>query len=342
MSNRVARRLSYPKKAILTGAAMAAVAAPIEVGIMKTPRPDGRLMTPQVVTQSAAAAAAVTTPKFEVASVKPCSGDSAVDRGGRGAGGSSPGRLDLSCRTVMSIIQTAYTSGMPPLPPIEGGPAWINSERYAINAKAEGTPSGSTMRGPMLQALLQDRFQLKAHVESRDVPGYALTVAKGGPKLTPHQEGNCVDIGLVKPLTTAPPPHTPGERPVICGASHFGKGTGPNVTLEVPGVSLDYFARTFLGIAFWGRPVINKTGITGLFDIHLEFSPDESTPGPPGNGLGPRAAANPDGGPPAGDSIPAGPSIFVALQKQLGLKLEPIKGPRESLVIDRVERPSEN
>ncbi len=60
----------------------------------------------------------------------------------------------------MSIIQTAYTSGVPPLPPIEGGPAWINSDRYVINAKAEGTPGPAIMRGPMLQALLKYRFQL--------------------------------------------------------------------------------------------------------------------------------------------------------------------------------------
>jgi uncharacterized protein (TIGR03435 family) len=241
----------------------------------------------------------------------------------------------------MSIIKTAYTSGMPPLPPIEGGPAWIDSERYTIGAKAEGTPSAATMMGPMLQALLHDRFQLRTHLQIKEVPAYALTVAKGGPKLKPHQEGSCVDWGVVKPLTTAPPPHVPGERPVVCGFSRSGKGSGPNVTLDVPGVSLDFFARTFLGIAFWDRPVIDKTGIDGLFDIHLEFSPDESTPRPP-EMVRPSVTANPSGGPLATDSIPAFPSIFAALQQQLGLKLEPTRGPREFLVIDRIERPSEN
>src|SRR5690242_20570510 len=89
----------------------------------------------------AAFAADAQTPKFEVAVVKPCTGDSAAVRGGRGPGGArSPGRLDLGCQTVLSIVQTAYTSGMPPLPPIEGGPAWISSERYLIDAKADGTP----------------------------------------------------------------------------------------------------------------------------------------------------------------------------------------------------------
>jgi len=307
--------MSYSTKAVLTIAAMVATV----------------LAQPQTVT----------IPKFEVAAVKPCSDAGGVARGGRGSGGGrSPGRLDLSCQTVMSIIQTAYTSGMPPLPAIEGGPGWINSERYTIEAKAEGTVSAATMRGPMLQALLRDRFRLRIHAETKEVSGYALVVAKGGPKLTSHKEGSCVDTGLVAPLQGPPPAHVPGQRIVICGANNSGKGTGPNVTLDIPGVSLDYFTRTFLGIAFWGHPITNRTGITGLFDIHLEFSPDESTPGPPAAGRAP--SANPDGGSPSDDSARAFPSIFAALQQQLGLRLEPAKGPREFLVIDQVERPLAN
>ena len=88
-----------------------------------------------VVAPRAAAQSSPIAPKFEVVSVKPCAADGAGAGGRRNASaGGSPGKLDLSCRTVMSIIQTAYTSGMPPLPPIEGGPSWINSERYVINA----------------------------------------------------------------------------------------------------------------------------------------------------------------------------------------------------------------
>ncbi len=280
--------------------------------------------------------------KFEVASVKPCQNGSAADGGRRGndVRGATPGRLELGCRTVMSLIQMAYTSGMPPRPSLDGAPAWINSERYTISAKAEGTPSAGEMRGPMLQALLKERFHLRTHLESREVQAYALAVAKGGPKLTPHRERNCVDIGLVRPVTTQPARPAPGEKPVICGANRSGKGTGPNVIWDVPGVSLEYFARAYLGIAFWERPVINKTGIDGLFDIHLEFSPDESTPGPPD--MVRPSGANPHDGPPAGDSVPTFPSIFTALQQQLGLKLEPAKGQREFLVIDQVEKATEN
>jgi uncharacterized protein (TIGR03435 family) len=363
ISNRAIPGLNYTKKAVLTVAAMISLAAPITIGIVRTPvaeaesqsaaaaassvtaplpkpnhtlppiHPESNLMVPQVVAQSKA----VTVSKFEVAAVKPCSDGATAVRGGRGSSGGAPGRLYLNCQTVMSIIQTAYTSGYPPLPPIQGGPSWINSERYVIEAKAEGAASQATMKGPMLQALLRDRFQLRTHVETKEFSGYTLVVAKGGPKLPKHQEGSCVDIGLVAPLQGSPPPGGPGL--IICGANHSRKGSPPNVTLDVPGVSLDYFARTFLGIAFWGHPVINGTGITGLFDIHLEFSSEENAPGPPDIV---RPPANTDGGSTSGDSARTFPSIFDALQQQLGLKLEPAKAPRELLVIDHVERPSEN
>jgi len=276
--------------------------------------------------------------KIEVASIKPCKDGTAAARGGRNPnGGISAASLVMNCRTVKSLIESAYASGMPLLPPIEGGPDWIDSDRYryTINVKAEGAGSGAATRAPILRALLEDRFQLKTHRETREVSGYALTVAKGGPKLKPFQEGNCVDIGVVKPLSKAPPPHEPGERPALCGVNRAKKGDGPNVTWDIPGTSLDFLARTFLGIAFGDRPVFDRTGIDGLFDIHLEFTPDESTPGPAG---GFRPATPVDSGTPA----PAGPSIFTALQQQLGLKLEAARGPREVLVIDRVEKPSEN
>lgn len=91
-------------------------------------------------------------------------------------------------------------------------------------------------------------------------------MAKGGPKLKTSHEGSCVDIGLVTPLSTAPPPPAPGERPVVCGVAR-GNGSGPNVVLDVAGVSIDFFARTFLGIAIPDRQVVNRTGIVGLFDI---------------------------------------------------------------------------
>jgi uncharacterized protein (TIGR03435 family) len=109
---------------------------------------------------------------------------------------------------------------------------------------------------------------------------------------------------------------------------------GSNVTWDVRGASFLNFS-TFFGIVL-DRPVIDKTGITGMFDFHLEFAPDETT-------AGVASPFAPVGGPQGGPSDPAGgPSIFTALQNQLGLKLESAKASGEFLVIDHVERPSEN
>jgi uncharacterized protein (TIGR03435 family) len=203
--------------------------------------------------------------------------------------------------------------------PILGGPSWINTERYMINAKAEGTPSQPMMRGPMLQALLEDRFQLKIRREIREVPVYVLTVAKGGPKLKASKEGSC------------PTPGPPAG--VSCPGSVWIARKGLNMTVDQQ-ETLDGLARML--IQRLGRPVIDKTGIKGMFDFHLEFAPDETTGGTlPGGGD--RAGAPADT-----PADPSGPSIFTAVQEQLGLKLDSARGPGEVLVIDRVERPSEN
>jgi uncharacterized protein (TIGR03435 family) len=133
--------------------------------------------------------------KFEVASIKPCKGDG-------GPEGSSPGRLNLGCRSVIDLIRSAYVFyvdghfhlGYVDRVPIEGGPGWINSERYDINAKAEGTPGEGMMQGPMLQALLERRFKLKVHRETKEGAAYAITVAKSGAKLQPFKEGSCTPL----------------------------------------------------------------------------------------------------------------------------------------------------
>jgi uncharacterized protein (TIGR03435 family) len=207
-------------------------------------------------------------------------------------------------------------------PPISGGPAWINSDKFMINAKADGNTPQEIMRGPMLQALIEERFKLKIRHETREVPVYALTVAKNGPKLQRFKEGSCIPIDHTKPDS-----FKPGRTCV----SRTGRN-GSNVTFDVRGLSLHDFSAWF-GL---DRPVIDRTGITGLFDFHLEFAPDQSTPTYlPGGDQNRGFVATPDD--PAG-----GPSIFTAVKEQLGLRLDPAKGPQEFLVIDHVERPSEN
>jgi uncharacterized protein (TIGR03435 family) len=219
--------------------------------------------------------------------------------------------------------------------PVDGGPAWINSDRYQITAKAEGTPGMEMMRGPMLQALLEDRFKLKIRRESREVPAYAMTVAKGGPKLKPFEEGSCVPFNG-GPL---PPPGPDGKLPMMCSMrSNRNRPNGSPSTWELHGESLDGFAKA-LGDDM-DRIVVNKTGLAGKFDFHLEYTPDESTPLIL-NALRQRAEQN--GEPVVAASDPAGGlSIFTAIQQQLGLKLDGSKGAREFLVIDRIERPTEN
>lgn len=166
-----------------------------------------------------------------------------------------------------------------------------------------------------MQALLEDRFNLKIHRETREVPAYALTVNKGGPKLKPFQEGSCTPLPLDLLLSTFPPPDLP---PNDHYCRNRGATKGGIVVIDAQATSLDDFARIYLGD---GRPVINKTGIPGRFDFHIEFSPDDATP--PGE-------------------PPAGPTIFTALEQQLGLKLESTRGPGEFLVIDSIAKPSQN
>jgi bla regulator protein blaR1 len=283
---------------------------------------------------------------FEVATIKLCgNGDNGGGaRGGRGSGdgnGPSPDRLNLACQPVMNLIRMAYFNfaGGRVNPrnttPVDGGPAWINSDRYQITAKAEGTPGMEMMRGPMLQALLEDRFKLKVRRESREVPAYAMTVARGGPKLKAFQEDSCVPFEPGR----LPPPGPDGKLAVLCAMRSFKRPlNGSPSAWELPGDSLDGFARA-LGDDM-DRIVINKTGLAGKFDFHLEFMPDESTPSIL-NALKQRAEQN--GDPAAAASDPSGGlSIFTAIQQQLGLKLDGSKGAREFLVIDRIERPTEN
>jgi bla regulator protein blaR1 len=305
--------------------------------------------TPQTVPQPVVAAQSVAAPmpQFEVASIKLCgNGDAGGGgaRGGRGGGdgqGPSPDRLNLACQPLMLLIRMAYLNfagghlNRRDTTPVDGGPAWVTSERYQITAKSEGNPGQEVMRGPMLQALLEDRFKLKIRRESREVPAYALTAGKGVPKLKPFQEGSCVNVEFGR----LPGPGPDGNLPALCNFRSMRRGLNDaQSTWEVKGASLDEFARS-LGDDM-DRIVINKTGIAGKFDFHIEFIADESMPSVM-NALRQRAAQNGEPAIVAADPS-GGLSIFTAIQQQLGIKLEPSKGPRDFLVIDRVEKPTEN
>jgi len=154
-------------------------------------------------------------PEFDVASIKPCWADLPPDA--RSGGNSSPELLAIDCQTVRSLIGTAYVAfatGVRVTPlkvPIEGGPAWIGSERYEIKARAEGVKNQAMMYGPLLQALLEDRFQLRIHRETREAPVYALIVLKKGAKLRPFKEESCNPYDIT--ASFPPPPAT--ENPCL-------------------------------------------------------------------------------------------------------------------------------
>jgi uncharacterized protein (TIGR03435 family) len=253
-----------------------------------------------------------TRPEFEVASIKP---HTASDR--RVLMMPSPGgTFNASGVTLRMLMNLAYRVQDYQ---ISGGPGWIDSDRYDIAAKADDD-SNSKLR-ERVQALLEDRFKLAIRRETREVPIYALVIAKGGPKLL-ESDGDCPPHG-----SGPPPPPTPGKTPAPrCGGMFMGRSQLSGLKIPLPEI-VTALSRTL------GRPVIDQTGLTGKYDIKLEWTPDKSQVQ-----LGPGDPGAPQ--PPPSDT--SGPSIYTALQEQLGLKLESQKGPVEVLTIDHVEHPSEN
>lgn len=196
---------------------------------------------------------------------------------------------------------------------ITAGPGWMGSgtSRYDIDARADIRADLRSMEAPMLQALLEDRFQLKIRRVTRESPMYALTVATSGARLKPSSERSCNYYWPRNGLLVQP---MPGRCVVFAGAT----GLPPYIRLEGQAIGLEEFCRLLAGPL--GRPVIDKTGINGTFDFHLNFAGDET----------PSSLAR---------LYPPLPSV---VEEQLGLKLVPFTGPREFLVVDQVEKPSGN
>lgn len=235
-----------------------------------------------LVLLAASPALAQAHPSFEVASVRPS--NAPANEGNWSPPGT--GKFNAHNLTLARLMMLAYGIDANQ---IANKPAWLESDRFDIAAKPSGGIALSREElKPLLQTLLEERFGLATHTETRLMPGYVLIVAKGGPKLQPTRGSKFPGFRL-------------------------------NVTdTELNGLnwSMPYLATMLQHPA--GRPVLDKTGLTGSYDLKLDFSPDPST-----------------------DS--ALPSIFTALQETLGLKLEPQKIPVQVLVIDRANRtPTEN
>jgi uncharacterized protein (TIGR03435 family) len=207
---------------------------------------------------------------------------------------------------------------------ILGAPGWLNSETFDIDAKVDSSEVSELSklseheRQLMLQQLLADRFRLTLHHEMKDLPVYALVIAKNGPKLHAAKAGDTYPNGI-----KGPDGKPAGHAGMMMWGGDRLIGQGIPIASMVPPLSQQL-----------GRTVQDRTGLTGTYDIELHWTPDVAAgPSPPRD----RAAG--DGGLAAESQEP---SFFTALQEQLGLKLESRKAPVEVLVIDHVETPSAN
>jgi uncharacterized protein (TIGR03435 family) len=309
LTGRIAADLNFAKKLALAAAAIATVASPIAVGIMSS--------------TGISAQARPAAPRFETASIKSCDFfhrpnpelQVSRDMGRR----EFQGTFESQCTTTERLIQQAYglSNGRAPgsFVAVAGGPPWTRSDLYEIHAKANGTESQAMMNGPLLQALLEDRFKLKVHQEIRKVPVYALTVAEGGLKLEPFQ-GSCTPRDFDKPPSKAD-----------CGT---GRSWGDEFDMK---------AATLADLCvplsvFLDRHVVDETRITGRFNITLKLPPEDHE-----LLTGPRslpASSDP--------TVPAPPSLpfndVKMSMKTLGLNLEPTDGTSEFILIDHIEKPS--
>jgi uncharacterized protein (TIGR03435 family) len=215
-----------------------------------------------------------------------------------------------------------------------GGPTWITTEKFDINAKAEGNPTSAQLQ-EMLRALLVERFGLVLHQESRELPVYVLVLARADGKLGPKLKASDVDCspsrgrGAAAPnLPPGPPPGQPQtSRAMPCGI-RMGFGL-----LSGSGMSMYDFGNALSPMV--GRNVVDRTNLTGHYDVELSWTPDQMQGSPAGPG-GPGGPGG--GGAPTFD--PNGPSIFTAVQEQLGLKLDSQKTQLDVTVIDKVTPPT--
>ena len=238
--------------------------------------------------------------EFEVASIKPADPETR----GRYIEMRTAHQFFAHNHALKTLIAAAYDVSPQA---IAGGAAWVESEHYDILAKAPGEVRPNlNEQMAMLRALLADRFQLKFHRETKEMPLYALTVAKGGPKFKE---------------STLSPDATPEGPPALAFVVAL-----PLLRLPARYASMDEVASVFQRAAL-ERPVVNQTGLTGRYDFDLVFAVDETMFG---GMLG------------KGSDDASMPGFFAALQQQLGLKLEAKRGPVSTLVIDHAERASAN
>jgi len=297
MGQRVARNLDLGRKLLLSAAGAGAIVLPVAIGSLH-PAP--------ILAQIQDAPADI--PKYDVATVKPSKSVDRVMLMFKPDGVSMTGvPVQMMLRAALGIEDDR----------ILGAPGWVKSDHFDIEAKVapEDAPKLDKLkrdqRMSMLIPFLADRFGLKFHHETRQLPVYELVVAKGGPKMKESKPDDPSGGAQARHMTMM-----------------NGRGN-----IESQGSTMDSFAHVLSTQV--GRTVLDKTGLTGMYDYSLNWTPDDAPP---------PMAGGPAGGPPSSAPPPdaGGPTLFTALQEQLGLKLESEKGPVDDIVIDHIDKPTEN
>jgi len=298
---------------------------------------------------------------FEVISIKP---SAPLDAGARFIGGGPRGdRYTMNSATLRMLLQSAYQHpSTTPVAAIQiiGVPSWIDSDRYDIQATANCN-GGALSREQiqlMVQSMLEDRFQLKAHMETREGQVYNLVVAKYPPKIKLSEDQTPIpQRGGAPPQPCSPVPEVPANpAPPLGAPGQRGSPFDPNnpaprgflgMSFTQAGITLRGSAASISSMMgmlqiYAGRPVIDKTDLRGLFDFAIRFS-QEGLFNPDGRPMSSASAPIPAPGAPPGGNTAADPvpSLFTAIQ-ELGLKLESAKGPVEVLVVESVQKPNEN
>jgi uncharacterized protein (TIGR03435 family) len=264
--------------------------------------------------------------RFEVASIKPCNNSS------YGSSNSGPNRLRLECLTLDQLALMAFSTGSPGMLPhaakalLKGGPSWTRSKRFTVDARTGKPTTGEEMRGPLMRELLRERFKLRTHEEFQTLAVYDLIPRQGGAKLQSAKEGGCFQMGPGK----TPPQASGGKAPPpICGGFRR----------EAPGVGAYGITMRLFCLQIsqaLERDVIDKTGLAGAYDLHLEMTYEEILPSLMRNRIAAPTLASeiPEAGEPGG-------TLFTALST-LGLQLKPSTAVARLVVIDHVEMPDEN
>jgi bla regulator protein blaR1 len=332
MTGRVSWKLDRRRKALLIVAAFVTAAPPLALGAMHAML-NG--------TQSATDSAQSNSPAFEVASIKADKSEGQMMRAGLRI---TPDGVSISGVPLSMLVSQAFNL---PDNQILNEPEWVKSARYDIEAKVD--PSEASLLDKMTQQqrlammlpVLQSRFGLKFHHETKVLNVYTLVAAKGGPKLQPAKPDDT--------LGDAMPPAEPN------GGGKPGDGGGPvnppkgamimqistqGMRLTGRGVTTAQLAGTMERVL--GSTVVDKTGLTGKYDYTLSFAPEAGGMGPMGPMGPPPSGASASNDPAASTPATTAPSIFTAVQEQLGLKLVARKVPVDVIVIDHIEEPSPN